>query len=68
MTTPREMARLMGLIAEGKAVSRAASEAMLATLVRQQDRAMIPRLPPTIVCVSETRPAPTRKSTRRRTA
>ena len=69
MTTPREMARLMGLIAEGKAVSRAASEAMLATLVRQQDRAMIPRLlPGTIVCVSETRPAPTRKSTRRRTA
>ena len=46
MTTPREMARLMGLIAEGKAVSRAASEAMLATLVRQQDRAMIPRLLP----------------------
>jgi len=47
MTTPREMARLMGLIAEGKAVSRAASEAMRATLVRQQDRAMIPRLLPT---------------------
>ncbi len=46
MTTPREMARLMGLIAEGKAVSRAASEAMRATLVRQQDRAMIPRLLP----------------------
>jgi len=43
MTTPREMARLMALIAEGKAVSRAASEAMLATLRRQQDRAMIPR-------------------------
>lgn len=46
MTTPREMARLMGFIAEGKAVSRAASDAMLATLRRQQDRAMIPRLLP----------------------
>lgn len=43
MTTPREMARLMALIAEGKAVSGAASDAMLATLRRQQDRAMIPR-------------------------
>ena len=43
MTTPREMASLMGLIAEGKAVSKTASEAMLATLRRQQDRAMIPR-------------------------
>ena len=47
MTTPREMARLMAIIAEGKAVNRAASEAMLATLRRQQDRAMIPRLIPT---------------------
>jgi beta-lactamase class A len=46
MTTPREMAQLMGLIAEGKAVSREASAAMLATLRRQQDRAMIPRLLP----------------------
>jgi beta-lactamase class A len=46
MTTPREMARLMALIAEGKAVSRQASDAMLATLRRQQDRAMIPRLLP----------------------
>ena len=46
MTTPREMARLMALIAEGKAVSREASDAMLATLRRQQDRAMIPRLLP----------------------
>jgi len=44
MTTPREMARLMALIAEGKAVNRGASDAMLATLRRQQDRAMIPRL------------------------
>ena len=43
MTTPRDMARLMALIAEGKAVNGAASEAMLATLRRQQDRAMIPR-------------------------
>jgi beta-lactamase class A len=47
MTTPREMARLMALIAEGKAGDRAATEAMLATLRRQQDRAMIPRLIPT---------------------
>ena len=40
MTTPREMARLMALIAEGKAVNRQASDAMLTTLRRQQDRAM----------------------------
>ena len=46
MTTPRDMARLMVLIADGKAVSAEASEAMLATLRRQQDRAMIPRLLP----------------------
>ena len=46
MTTPREMARLMALIAEGKAVNRQASDAMLATLQRQQDRSMIPRLLP----------------------
>jgi beta-lactamase class A len=46
MTTPREMARLMALIAEGKAVSADASAAMLDTLRRQQDRAMIPRLLP----------------------
>jgi beta-lactamase class A len=44
MTTPREMAQLMSLIATGKAVSKDASAAMLATLQRQQDRAMIPRL------------------------
>ena len=43
MTTPREMAKLMALVAEGKAVNRQASDAMLATLRRQQDRAMIPR-------------------------
>jgi beta-lactamase class A len=46
MTTPRELAALMALIAEGKAVSREASAAMAATLRRQQDRAMIPRLLP----------------------
>ena len=46
MTTPREMARLMALIADKKAVSAASSEAMLATLRQQQDRAMIPRLLP----------------------
>jgi beta-lactamase class A len=43
MTTPREMAKLMALIASGKAVDRKSSDAMLATLRRQQDRAMIPR-------------------------
>jgi beta-lactamase class A len=43
MTTPRDMAKLMALIAQGKAVNKEASEAMLATLRRQQDRAMIPR-------------------------
>jgi beta-lactamase class A len=46
MATPREMAKLMELIAEGRAVSRDASAAMAATLRRQQDRAMIPRLLP----------------------
>ena len=46
MATPREMARLMALIAEGKAVNASASAAMLATLRRQQDRTMIPRLLP----------------------
>lgn len=51
MTTPGEMARLMALIAEGKAVSAEASAAMLATLRRQQDRAMIPRLLPADVQV-----------------
>lgn len=43
MSTPREMARLMSLIAEGRAVNAEASAAMLATLRGQQDRAMIPR-------------------------
>lgn len=46
MATPREMGKLMALIADGKAVSTEASAAMLATLRRQQDRAMIPRLLP----------------------
>ena len=46
MTTPRDMATLMALIARGKAVSPAASAAMLATLRQQQDRAMIPRFLP----------------------
>jgi beta-lactamase class A len=43
MTTPREMARLFGLIADGKIVSRAVSDEMIALMDRQQDRAMIPR-------------------------
>lgn len=51
MTTPREMARLMALIAEGKAVGAEASASMLATLRKQQDRAMIPRLLPDDVLV-----------------
>ncbi len=42
-TTPREAARLMELIAEGKVVSRAACDDMIALLATQQDRAMIPR-------------------------
>jgi beta-lactamase class A len=46
MATPREMGRLMALIAEGRTVSKEASDAMLATLRRQQDLGMIPRLLP----------------------
>jgi beta-lactamase class A len=42
-TTPREAARLMTLIAEGKVVSRAACDEMLGLLAKQQDRQMIPR-------------------------
>jgi beta-lactamase class A len=42
-TTPREAARLVELIAEGKVVGRAAGDAMIALLATQQDRAMIPR-------------------------
>jgi beta-lactamase class A len=43
MTTPREIATLLQLIAEGKIVSRAACDEMLRLLEEQQDRAMIPR-------------------------
>jgi beta-lactamase class A len=43
MTTPNEIARLVELIAEGKVVSRAACDEMLAVMEKQQDRAMIPR-------------------------
>jgi beta-lactamase class A len=43
MTTPREMAALMAIVAEGRAVGPDASSAMRQTLERQQDRAMIPR-------------------------
>ena len=43
MTTPREAARLMELIATGKVVSRAVCDEMLGILRKQQDRAMIPR-------------------------
>jgi beta-lactamase class A len=43
MTTPRDAARLVELIAEGKVVSRVVSDEMLALMERQQDRAMIPR-------------------------
>jgi beta-lactamase class A len=46
MTTPREAAKLVRLIAEGKVVSRAVCDEMLAILRKQQDRAMIPRLLP----------------------
>jgi beta-lactamase class A len=53
MTTPRELARLMELIAEGRIVSRAACDAMLAVLREQKDRAMIPRdLPDTGLAVA----------------
>ncbi len=43
MTTPKEIARLMELIARGEVVNRAACDEMLAILEKQQDRAMIPR-------------------------
>lgn len=43
VTTPREMARLMELIAEGKVVDRAASEAMIAIMREQAFGTMIPR-------------------------
>jgi beta-lactamase class A len=43
VTTPREMARLMELIAEGRVVDRAASDAMIALMREQAFRTMIPR-------------------------
>ena len=43
VTTPREMARLMELIAEGRVVDRAASDAMIAIMREQAFRTMIPR-------------------------
>ena len=43
MTTPREAARLMELIARGEVVNPTACARMLAILEKQQDRAMIPR-------------------------
>lgn len=47
MSTPREMATLMELIATGRAVSAEASRQMFDILRRQQDTSMIPRrLPP----------------------
>ena len=45
-STPREMARLMERIARGEAVSREASDEMVAILARQQYRDMVPRLLP----------------------
>jgi beta-lactamase class A len=43
VATPREMARLMELIAEGKVVDRAASDAMIAIMREQAFAFMIPR-------------------------
>jgi len=43
VATPRETARLMELIAEGKVVDRASSEAMIAIMREQSNRTMIPR-------------------------
>jgi beta-lactamase class A len=43
VATPREMAHLMQLIAEGKVVDRAASEAMIAIMAEQAFRTMVPR-------------------------
>jgi beta-lactamase class A len=45
-STPRETARLMEVIARGKAVSKEASEEMSAILGKQQNYDMIPRLLP----------------------
>lgn len=55
MTTPREIAALFARIAEGKAVSPAASAEMLAILRGCQDRNAIPRrLPPDAVVANKT--------------
>ncbi len=55
MTTPREMARLMELIADKKAVGPQASEQMLEILKRQRYVDMIPRgLPPEAVVANKT--------------
>lgn len=43
MSTPRDLARLMELIVDGRVVSRAASDQMMLLLERQQHRTMIPR-------------------------
>jgi beta-lactamase class A len=43
MTTPEAAVHLFELIAQGKVVSRAACDEMIAILALQQDRAMIPR-------------------------
>jgi len=45
-STPREMARLMEMIARGKAVSSGASQEMAGLLAKQQNYDMIPRLLP----------------------
>ena len=52
VTTPREMARLMELIATGKVVSRSACDEMIAILREQHDRAMVPRSLPEDVLVA----------------
>lgn len=55
MTTPREMARLMELIADKKAVSPPASDEMLEILKRQRYADMIPRaLPAEAVVANKT--------------
>lgn len=46
MATPRDMTRLMALIAEGKILGRAECDEMIALLNEQQDNAMIPRMLP----------------------
>jgi beta-lactamase class A len=43
MSTPRDLARLMEAIAEGRVVHRGACDAMIAILKGQEDRLMIPR-------------------------